>query len=163
MLRGFKDFSPKPWPALFRDMQAAGGGIEIKSLRIERPDAIIIGAGTLTVNAHGRLDGLIHIEVAGIDNIVPLIGIDQLIGQGIDKLTGGSGSSSQGLGALDRLMPGLSGVVRQNANAGVIDNIKKMGQPTEIDKQPAIALPLRIDDGTVYLGLIPLGTLPALF
>jgi hypothetical protein len=163
VLRGFKDFAPKPWPALFRDMQAAGGGIEIKSLRIERSDAIIIGTGTLTVNAHGRLDGLIRIEVAGIDNIVPLLGIDQLIGQGIDKLTGGSGSSSQGLGALDRLMPGLSGVVRQNANAGVIDNIKKMGQPTEIDKQPALALPLRIDDGTVYLGLIPLGNLPALF
>ena len=58
VLRGFKDFSPKPWPALFRDMQAAGGGIEIKSLRIERPDAIIVGTGTLTVNAHGRLDGL---------------------------------------------------------------------------------------------------------
>ena len=60
-------------------------------------------------------------------------------------------------------MPGLSGVVREGANASVIDNIKKMGQPTEIDKKPAVALPLRVDDGVVFLGLIPLGVLPALF
>src|ERR1700677_3665940 len=157
VLRGFKDFAPKPWPLLFREMQASGGGIEIKSIRIERPDAIIIGAGTLTVNEHGKIDGQINVAVAGIDNIVPLLGLDQLIGQGIDRLTGGSGSSAQGLNALDRLMPGLSGVVRQGATSGVLDNIKKMGEPTEIDKKPAIALPLRVNDGVVFLGIIPLG------
>jgi hypothetical protein len=172
-LRGFKDFSPKPWPALFRDMQASGGGIEIKSLRIERADAIIVGTGTLTVNEHGKLDGLIRVAVAGVENIVPLLGIDQLIGQGIDRLTGGSGSSAQvpgaqglgaqGLGALDRLVPGLSGVVREGANASLIENIKKMGQPTEIDKKPAVALPLRVTDGIIFLGLIPLGVVPPLF
>jgi hypothetical protein len=163
VLRGFKDFAPKPWPVLFREMQASGGGIEIKSIRIERADAIIVGAGTLTVNEHGKVDGLINVAVAGIDNIVPLLGLDQLIGQGIDRLTGGSGSSAQGLNALDRLMPGLSGVVREGATSGVVDNIKKMGQPTEIDKKPAIALPLRVNDGVVFLGIIPLGVLPPLF
>lgn len=163
VMRGFKDFAPKPWPVLFREMQSAGGGIEIISLRIERPDATIIGSGTLTLNGHGRLDGLITVAIAGIDNIVPLLGIDQLIGQGIDRLTGGSGSPEQGLGTLDRLLPGLSGVVRDNAASGVISNIKKMGQPTEIDKKPAIALPLRVDDGVIYLGLIPVGVVPALF
>jgi hypothetical protein len=117
----------------------------------------------LTLNGHGRLDGLITVAIAGIDNIVPLLGIDQLIGQGIDRLTGGSGSPEQGLGTLDRLLPGLSGVVRDNAASGVISNIKKMGQPTEIDKKPAIALPLRVDDGVIYLGLIPVGVVPALF
>jgi hypothetical protein len=163
VMRGFKDFSPKPWPALFREMQASGGGIEIKLLHIERPDATIVGTGTLKVNERGRLDGVINIAVAGIENIVPLLGIDQLIGQGIDRLTGGSGSPTQGLGTLDRLMPGLSGVVREGAASSVIDNIKKMGQPTEIDKKPAIALPLRVTDGVIFLGLIPLGVLPALF
>jgi hypothetical protein len=163
VLRGFKDFSPKPWPVLFRDMQASGGGIEIKSLRIERPDAIVVGTGTLTVNQHGKLDGVIRVTVAGIENIIPLLGIDQLIGQGIDRLTGGSGSPAQGLGALDRLLPGLSGVVREGTNASLIDNITKMGQPTEIDKKPAVALPLRVNDGVIYLGLIPLGVVPPLF
>jgi hypothetical protein len=163
VLRGFKDFSPKPWPVLFRDMQAAGGGIEIKSLRIERSDAIIVGAGQLTVNERGKLDGALNVAVAGIENIVPLLGIDQLIGQGIDRLTGGSGSSAQGLGALDRLLPGLSGIVHNQTNSGLVDNIKKMGEPTEIDKKPAIALPLRVADGIIYLGIIPVGVVPPLF
>ncbi len=60
-------------------------------------------------------------------------------------------------------MPGLSDVVRQGANAGIIDNLKKMGQPTEIDQKPAIVLPLRFSDGVVSLGMIPLGQLPPLF
>jgi hypothetical protein len=163
VLRGFKDFSPKPWAALFRDMQAAGGGIEIKSLRIERPDAIIVGNGTFTVNERGKLDGLMRVAVAGVENIVPLLGLDQLIGQGIDRLTGGSGGAAVGANVLDRLMPGLGGVVREGANASVIETIKKMGQPTEIDKKPAVALPLRVNDGVISLGLIPLGVVPPLF
>jgi hypothetical protein len=163
IMRGFKDFSPKPWPVLFRDMQASGGGIEIRSLRIERSDAIIVGTGQLTVNGNGKLDGVINVAVAGIENIVPLLGIDQLIGQGIDRLTGGNGSPEQGLNALDRLVPGLGDVVRQSTNSSLIDNIKKMGQPTEIDKKPAIALPLRVADGVIFIGLIPLGVVPPLF
>jgi hypothetical protein len=156
ILRGLKDFAPKPWPARFREIQAAGGNIEIKSFRIERPDAVVTGSGTLILNEHGRIDGTIQIAIAGVENIVPLLGIDQLIGQGLDRLVG-SGN------ALDRLMPGLGGVVRQGANATIVENIKKMGEPTEVDQKPAIALPLRISDGVVWLGLVPLGVLPALF
>jgi hypothetical protein len=163
VLRGFKDFSPKPWPVLFRDMQASGGGIEIKSLRIERTDAIIVGTGQLTVNERGKLDGVLNVAVAGMENIVPLLGIDQLIGQGIDRLTGGSGSPAQGLGALDRLLPGLSGIVRDQTNSNLADNIKKLGGPTEIDKKPAVALPLRVADGVIYVGIIPVGVVPPLF
>jgi hypothetical protein len=163
VMRGFRDFSPKPWPVLFRELQANGGEFELKSVRIERPDAVIVGSGKLTLNDNGRLQGTINIAVAGIDNIVPLLGLDQLIGQGVDRLTGGSGVPSQGLGTLDRLMPGLGNVVRESASASVVSNIKRMGQPTEIDQKPAIALPLRVADGVVFLGIIPLGVLPTLF
>jgi hypothetical protein len=163
VLKGFPDFDPKPWPVLFRQMQAAGGGIELKALRLERSDAIIAGTGTLSLNERGKLDGLISVTVAGVENIVPLLGLDQLIGQGIDRLTGGSGSSTQGLGALDRLVPGLSNVVREGTNASLIETIRKMGEPTEIDQKPAVILPLRVADGVIYLGLIPLGVVPPLF
>jgi hypothetical protein len=54
-------------------------------------------------------------------------------------------------------------VVRDSASAGVIDNLNKMGQPTEIDKKPAIVLPLNFSDGFVSLGMVPLGEVPALF
>ena len=115
MLRGFKDLAPKPWADRFREMQAAGGGVEIKSLRFARGDAIVVGAGTLSVNAHGKLDGVIGVAVVGLEHIVPLLGIDRLIGQGIDRLAGADLSAGQGLAALDRLMPGLGAACSRNA------------------------------------------------
>ncbi len=163
VMRGFKDFLPKPWSVLFRDMQAAGGGIEIKTLRLARSDAALLGTGTFTINASGRLEGELRVTVAGVENIVPLLGVDQLIGQGIDRLTGGSGSPAQGLGALDRLLPGLGGVVRESASTGLIETIKRMGEPTKLDGKPAVALPLRVTDGIVYVGIIPVAAVPALF
>jgi hypothetical protein len=163
VMRGFKDFLPKPWPVLFRDMQASGGGIEIKTLRLVRSDAALLGAGTFTINASGRLEGELRVTIAGVENIVPLIGVDQLIGQGIDRLTGGAGSPAQGLGALDRLLPGLGGVVREGTSAGLIETIKRMGEPTKLDGKPAVALPLRVTDGIVYVGIIPVAVVPALF
>jgi hypothetical protein len=163
VLRGFTDLSPKSWAARFREMQAAGGSIEIKHLRIARSDAIVVGTGTLNVNPHGKLDGLIRIAVVGVERIVPLLGIDQLIGRGVDRLAGVDNASTQGLAALDRLMPGLGGTLRNTANASVIENLKKMGEPTEIDHKPAIVLPLRFTDGAIYLGMLPLGDVPALF
>jgi len=163
ILSGFRDFSPKPWPVLFKEMQASGGAITIRSIRIERSDAAVVGTGKLTVNERGRLDGTLNVAVAGIDNVVPLLGIDQLIGQGIDRLTGGSGSPEQGLNTLDQLLPGLGNVIRSQASSSIVDNIKKMGQPTEIDGKPAIALPLRVADGVIYVGVIPVGVVPALF
>jgi len=163
VLRGFKDLAPKPLSQRFREMQASGGNIEITRLRLERSDAIIVGAGTLTVNANGKLNGLIRVGIAGLENIVPKLGIERLIGRGLDKLNGGSGQAQQGLNALDRLLPGLSGVVRDSATASVIDSLNKMGQPTEIDKKPAIVLPLNFSDGFVSLGMLPLGEVPALF
>ena len=162
VLRGFKDLSPKPWADRFREMQAAGGGLDIKFMRVARSDAIIVGEGTLTVNAHGKLDGLIHVAIVGIERIVPLLGVDRLIGRSIDRLAG-SDNASQGLGALDRLVPGLGGALRDTANASLVDNLKKMGQPTEVENKPAIALPLRFSDGSIYLGMVRVGEVPPLF
>jgi len=162
VFKGFKDLAPKPWAQRFREMQEAGGSIEIKHLRLERTDAIVVGAGTLTLKPDGKLDGLIRVAIAGVENIVPQLGIDRAIARGLDRLAGDKGSS-QGLGALDRLMPGLGGAVRDTANASLIDSLKKMGQPTEIDKKPAIILPLQFSDGIMSLGMIPLGEAPPLF
>jgi hypothetical protein len=156
VLRGFKDLGPKPWADRFREMQASGGGIEIKALRLTQGDAAVLGAGSLTINANGKLDGVIHIAVANIERIVPLIGVDQMISQGVDHFSGSEGT-------LDRLLPGLGNVIRDTANASLIDNLKKMGQPTSIDDRPAILLPLRFVDSSVYLGLLRVGELPPLF
>jgi len=163
VVRGFKDLSPKPWADRFREMQATGGGIEIKSLRIAQTDVIVVGAGTLSVNAHGKLDGLVRVAIVGIERLVPVLGIDRLIAQGIDRLSGSNGSAAQAAGALDRLIPGLGGALRESANSSLIENLKKMGQPSSIGKQPAIVLPLRFVDGAIYLGMLRVGEAPPLF
>lgn len=157
VVRGFADLAPKPWPERIREMRAAGGGIDIKAFRMAQGDAIIIvGTGTLTVNDHGALDGSLGLAILGIERLVAMLGIDRLIAQGIDRLSGGDN-------VLDRLAPGISGVLRESANATVVENLKKMGQPTSLDGRPAIALPLRFADGTIYLGLLPVGQIPPLF
>ena len=163
VLRGLKDLGPKPWAQRFRELQAAGGSIEIKQLRFDRPDTTVVGAGSLHINANGNLDGVISVAVVGIDQLVPLIGVDQMIGRGLDRLIGADPAKPRGLGALDRLLPGLSDAARATTNATLTDNLKKMGQPTEIDKKPAILLPLRFSDGLVYLGMLPIGAAPPLF
>jgi hypothetical protein len=167
-LRGISDFAPKPWAERFRETQANNGAVEIKALRFTQGRAIVVGAGTLRVNDHGHLDGLVRVAIVGIDEIVPRLGIDQLIARGIDRLSATRGASApgsiaQGLGAFDRLVPGLGDAVRQSANAGLVDNLKKMGEPSAIDKQPAIVLPLRFSDGAVYLGMLRVGEMPPLF
>jgi hypothetical protein len=157
IVRGFEDLSPKSWPERIREMQAAGGGIDIKELRMAQGDAIIIVAtGTLTLNDHGNLDGILGVAVVGIEHIIPMLGLDRLIAQGVDRLSGSDNF-------LDRLAPGLGGVIRQSANAGAIETLKKMGQPTSVDGRPAVALPLRFVDGRIYLGALPVGQIAPLF
>jgi hypothetical protein len=156
VVRGLADLSPKPWADRMHEMQAAGGGIEIKSFRLAQTDALVVGAGMLSLNGEGKLDGVVRVAVVGIERIVPLLGIDRMIGQGIDQWSGGSNT-------LDRLVPGLSKTIAQTANATVIENLKKMGEQTSIDNRPAILLPLRFVNGTVYLGMLRIGDMPALF
>ena len=45
----------------------------------------------------------------------------------------------------------------------MIENLKKMGEPTAIDNRPAILLPLRFVNGAIYLGMLRIGEAPALF
>lgn len=163
VLRGFKDLLPKPWPARFREMQAAGGGVDIKSLRFTHGDAIVVGSGNLRVNEHGKLDGVVRVAIAGLEAIVPLIGFDQMLARGLDQLSGTPGAGAQGMNALDQLLPGLGSALRQTANASLIETLKQMGEPGAIGNQPAIVLPLRFADGAIYLGMLRVGEAPPLF
>jgi hypothetical protein len=57
LLSGLQDFSPKPWPQRFREIQAAGGHVEIVQSRIQQGDVIAVAAGTLGRTAGGHHDG----------------------------------------------------------------------------------------------------------
>jgi hypothetical protein len=170
MLSGLKDFSPKPWPERFREIQAAGGHVEIVQSRIQQGELIAVAAGTLGLTAQGRLDGELQMTVAGIEKVIPALGIEKMLDDGVpqatlDKVAPGVKTNDVNnlLGALDRAIPGLGKVIKQNANAGVAAGINALGTAAVLEGKKARAFPLRFVDGAVFLGPLKVGQVPPLF
>jgi hypothetical protein len=170
MLSGLKDFSPKPWPERFREIQAAGGHVEIVQSRITQGDLIAVAAGTLGLTANGRLDGELQMTVAGIEKVIPALGIEKMLEEGVpqatlDRVAPGVKTSDVNnlLGALDRAIPGLGKVVKQNANVGVAAGINALGKEAVLEGKKARAFPLRFADGVVFLGPLKVAQIPPLF
>jgi hypothetical protein len=155
VLRGLNDFSPKPWPARFREIQAAGGRIDITQARVQQGEILAVGGGSLSLNGNGRLEGQLRVTMAGLDQFLAEIGAQQRVqtSPNMDKL----------VGALDRLAPGLGDVARQQAGANISLGISLLGEQTTLEGKRAVTLPLRFNDGSVFLGPIPIGNTPALF
>ncbi|QWG19172.1 DUF2125 domain-containing protein [Bradyrhizobium sediminis] len=170
MLSGLKDFSPKPWPERFREIQAAGGRVEIVQSRIAQGDLVAVAAGTLGLSANGRIDGELQMTVAGIEKVIPALGIEKMLEEGVpqatlDRVAPGVRSQdvSNLLGALDRAIPGLGKVVKQNANVGVAAGINALGKESVLEGKKARAFPLRFVDGAVFLGPLKVAQIPPLF
>jgi hypothetical protein len=169
-LTGLKDFSPKPWPQRFREMQAAGGHVEIEQSRIEQGDLVAVSAGTLSLNANGLIEGELQMTVAGLERVIPALGIDKMLENGVPQATldrVAPGVKTQDVnnlfGALDRAIPGLGKVIKQNANVGVAAGINSLGTETALEGKKARAFPLRFVDGVVFLGSLKVGQVPPLF
>ncbi|MCC8971259.1 DUF2125 domain-containing protein, partial [Bradyrhizobium brasilense] len=169
-LNGLKDFSPKPWPDRFREIQAAGGSVEIQQSRIEQGDVLSVAAGTLRVNAQGRIEGELQMTVAGLERVIPALGIDKMLEEGVPQATldrVAPGVKSQDLsnlfGALDRAIPGLGKVIKQNANAGISAGINSLGTEATLEGKKARSFPLRFADGAVFLGPLKVAQIPPLF
>jgi hypothetical protein len=170
MLSGLQDFSPKPWPQRFREIQAAGGHVEIVQSRIQQGDLIAVAAGTLGLTANGRLDGELQMTVAGIEKVIPALGIEKMLDEGVPQATldrVAPGVKTQDLnnlmGALDRAIPGLGKVVRQNASVGVSAGINALGKEAMLEGKKARAFPLRFVDGAVFFGSLKVAQIPPLF
>jgi hypothetical protein len=165
-----KDVSPKPWPERLRELQAAGGHVEIVQSRIQQGDLIAVAAGTLGLDAQGHLDGELQMTVAGIEQAIPALGLEKMLDDGVpqatlDRVVPGVKTQDIGnvLGALDRAIPGLGKVVRQNASVGVAAGIKALGKEAVLEGKKARTFPLRFADGAVYLGPLKVGQIPPLF
>jgi hypothetical protein len=170
LLIGLADFSPQPWPQRFREIQAAGGHVEVVQSRIAQGDLVAVATGTLGLSPQGRLDGELQMTVAGIEKVIPALGIEKMLDEGVPQATldrVAPGVKTQDvnnlLGALDRAIPGLGKVVKQNANAGVAAGINALGKEAVLEGKKARAFPLRFVDGTVYLGPLKVGQTPPLF
>jgi len=155
VMRGLGDFSPKPWDERFRELQRRGGRIDITEARVQQGDTLAIGSGSLSIDPNGQLSGELDVTVAGLESFLQAIGAPQLVQRSpnMDKLAG----------MLDRLSPGLGDVAREQAGANLSAGIGMLGRPAELEGRRAVTLPLRLKDGTAYLGPVPLGPTPALF
>ena len=170
LLSGLRDLAPKPWPERFRELQAAGGHVEIVQSRIQQGDLVAVAAGTLGLSAQDRLDGELQMTVAGIEKVIPALGIEKMLDEGVPQATLdrlAPGVKTQDLnnlfGALDRAIPGLGKAVKQNANVGVAAGINALGREAVLEGKKARAFPLRFVDGAVYLGPLRVGQIPPLF
>jgi len=170
MLSGLKDLAPKPWPERFREIQAAGGHVEIVQSRIVQGDLVAVAAGTLGLTAQGRLDGELQMTVAGIEKVIPALGLEKMLDDGVpqatlDRVAPGVKTKDVHnlLGALDRAIPGLGQVVKQNVNVGVAAGINALGKEAVLEGKKARAFPLRFVDGAVFLGPLKVGQVPALY
>jgi hypothetical protein len=169
-LVGLKDLAPKPWPERFRELQANGGHVEIVQSRIQQDDLIAVAAGTLGLTSQGRLDGELQLTISGIEKIIPALGLEKMLDDGVPQATldrVAPGVKTQDvtnlLGALDRAIPGLGKAVKQNANVGVAAGIAALGKEAVLEGKPARSFPLRFADGTVFLGPLKVGQVPPLF
>jgi hypothetical protein len=170
MVHGLRDFSPKPWPERFREIQAAGGHVEIVQSRIQQGDLVAVAAGSLGLSPSGCLDGELQMTVAGLEKVVPALGIDKMLEQGVPQSTldrVAPGVKTQDLnnlvGALDRAIPGLGKVVKQNANVGVAAGLNALGKDAVLEGRKARTFPLRFSDGAVFLGPLKVAQIPPLF
>ncbi|MGJ4940476.1 DUF2125 domain-containing protein [Bradyrhizobium sp. HKCCYLS1011] len=169
-LSGLKDFRPKPWPERFREIQAAGGHVEIVQSRIQQGELLAVASGTLSLTPNGNIDGELQMTVAGMEKVIPALGIDKMLDSGVPQSTldrVAPGVKSQDLnnlfGALDRAIPGLGKVIKQNANAGVTAGINALGKEAVLEGRKARTFPLRISDGAVVLGPFKVAQIPPLF
>jgi hypothetical protein len=170
ILTGLKDFSPKPWPQRFREIQAAGGHVEIVQSRIQQGDLIAVASGSLGLSAEGRLDGELQMTVAGLDKVIAALGIEKMLDEGVpqatlDHVAPGVKTADVNnlLGALDRAIPGLGKVVKQNANAAAAAGINALGKEATLEGRKARSFPLRFVDGAAFLGPLKVAQIPPLF
>jgi hypothetical protein len=167
-LRGLKDLLPKPLSVMLKEFQAAGGRLEVTRARAQQGDTIAVATGDLGLSARARLDGLLRVTVAGLEQFVAALGGFEWLAQGLTAAgSDRAGPSARGLdrlapvlGGLERLLPGIGGLRRDRAELGIL---ALLGERTELEGRQAVAMPLRFSDGAVSLGPIPLGQTPPLF
>jgi hypothetical protein len=154
----------------FREIQAADGKIRIERARIQQGNMIATAAGSLDLTPDGNLDGELQVTVVGFEQVIPLLGIEKVLEEGVpqatlDRLAPGVKAQDVNnlLGSLDKMIPGLGKVVRQNAGAGLAAVVNSLGSPAEFEGKPARSFPLRFADGAVLLGPVKVGQVPPLF
>lgn len=86
VLYGLKTLAPKPLATRLREWQAANGRIEIKSARVKQGDTVGHASGELKLTPQGNLDGELRLTAAGLEHLLPTIGVDRMAGAALSFL-----------------------------------------------------------------------------
>jgi hypothetical protein len=165
-LHGVSDLTLKPLAEELRQIQAANGRLEFTNARLQQGDLTVAATGAVALTPRGTLTGDLRLTVVNLSKLIPLLGIDRKIAQAVPQET-----LNRVAPALDRLMPGLGGVLRGGgqpsgggASAAAAAGAAVLGgQQTEFEGQQAVTLALRFDDGTAFIGPFKVGQIPPLY
>jgi hypothetical protein len=168
VLHGVSDLTPKPLAEELRQLQAANGRLEFTNARLQQGDLTVTATGVVALTPRGTLTGDLRLTVVNLAKLIPILGIDRMISRAVPQDT-----INRVAPALDRLMPGLGGVLRGGgspAGGGASSDASAAagaavlgGQQTEFEGKRAVTLALRFDDGAAFLGPIKLGEIPPLY
>jgi hypothetical protein len=153
VLRGLKSFAPKPLPVMLRELQEAGGRLDVSRARAQQGETIAQATGSLGLSPNRRLDGTMAVTIAGFDKLMASLGGMQKV------LPQAAAPSRPALSAFDRIAPALGGS-RDQVAAGLLG---LLGERTLLEGKPAVTMQLRLTDGAAFLGPIPLGQTPPLY
>jgi hypothetical protein len=171
VLHGVTDLSLKPLEQQLREIQAANGRLDITNARLQQGDLIIAANGALGLTPRGTLSGDLKLTVVNLARLIPLLGIDRMVAQAVPQET-----VDRYAPALDRLMPGLGGMLRSRNGGDAAQGSSTAsgvtaaagaamlgGRRAEFEGQNAVTLSLRFDDGVAFLGPIKIGQVPPLY
>ena len=158
VLRGLKDFAPKPWPVRFREMQAAAARIDITQARR--------AAGRDHRGRRRQLVAQRQRAAARASCASPSPGIEPFLTSD-RRAADGAGLARHGQGRRRARSADCPGSAMSRASRPASTNlslgINLLGEQTTLEGKRAVTLPLRFDDGAMLLGPIRIGTAPALF
>jgi hypothetical protein len=138
----------------FRELQARGGRLDLANARVQQGDVIAVATGSLSLTPRGALQGQLQMTVVGLEALLDLLGIDQMMSRG---------KVASSLDSLDRLVPGLGAIARQQAAPTIVAGLRAIGKRTVLEGHPAVTVPLRFADGRIMLGPFAVAQVPPLF
>lgn len=156
VLRGLPNLTFHSWQDTLRALQAANGRLDITRARIKQGEVLAVGSGALGLTSRGALNGELELTIANIEKLLPALGVDRSIAQLIPP-----GTVERLAPSLDKLLPGLGGMLRSAAPAA--KNGDALGPRSELEGKSAVTVPLKFADGAVTLGPFKIADIPPLY
>lgn len=158
VLRGLPNLVFRSWPETLRALQAADGRLEVTRARVKQGEVLAVGSGSLGLTPRGALDGEMRVTITNIEKLLPALGVDRSVAQLIPP-----GTIERLAPSLDRLLPGLGGMLRSGSAPADKTGTNDLGPRTELEGKSAVTLPLRFTDGVVTLGPFKVAEIPPLY